>query len=211
MGAVTTGPKACPSRLLPLRGCRRSGIPAWCAPMQASVTWVRSGRCAWRSPRGRCSTAAAGSAALVSRPSPGPTGTIERGTARSQPQALGRGGGKETVAFRAPLVLAPRPGASPRVIITRLGLHPGGDETRRRCVLNTPGPELAWPVHQATPREEPRCDGAAHGDQAGRWRMRQPPVASGAHPPFVPPPGAQTKRIHDCPPGRSVPRWRRSA
>jgi hypothetical protein len=139
------------------------------------------------------------------------TGAIERGTGRSQPQALGRGVGNKTIEFRAPGVIEPIPGASPRVIMKRLGINPGGDETRRRCVLKTYRPEIAWLVHKTKPLEESRCDGAALGDKAGLWRMLRHPVESGANTQFVQHPGDPTKRLQDFTPGRSGPRCLLSA
>ena len=89
----------------------------------------------------------------------------------------------------------------------RLGLNPGGHETRRRCVLKTPGPESALRGHTAEPLADQRVDGAAPGHHAGLRRGLQPPVEDVAHPTSVTQPGDETKMIQDFSPGASGPRW----
>ena len=134
------------------------------------------------------------------------TGAIERGQGRGQPQAWRRRGGHETVECRDPIGIEQIQGASPRVILERRGIAPGGDETRRRLVLKKQGHEIAWLVHTAEPLEDHRVDGAPPGDHAGRWRVLPRSVEDVAQPTFVKPPCPKTEMIHDLTPGSSGPR-----
>ena len=134
------------------------------------------------------------------------TGAIEMGKGRGQPQAWRRRGGNETVECRDPIGIEPIQGASQRGIMEMLGIDPGGDETRRRCVLKKPGHARELLVHTAEPMEDHRVDGAPPGDQAGLWRVLQRPVEYGAKTKFVKHPGHKTKMIQDLTPGSSVPR-----
>ena len=126
-------------------------------------------------------------------------GALARGDRRRPPAARRRGGRHQTVARRDASVIAHLQGPSARVLRERLGLHPRGDEARRRGVLKPHGHEGAWRSHPAQPVADHRVDGAAPSDQAGRgggcrgW-SRPSPIPSSCNSPATSPRWAKTAR-----------------
>jgi len=78
MGSLTTCPHPLPSLRLPRRGFLSSAIPACGATHNAHLTGLRAGRGSRLEPWGMGTTCAAGTAALLERPAPGPSSYRER-------------------------------------------------------------------------------------------------------------------------------------
>jgi hypothetical protein len=100
------------------------------------------------------------------------TGAIERRNARGKAPPLGRRGRHAPVACGAALRLARLSSPAEGLIIAMLGFDPPGcQESRSRLVLEQPGPQLAWLVHNAEAVEDHRCDGIARGHEARVWMV----------------------------------------
>jgi hypothetical protein len=122
---------------------------------------------------------------------------IEMRKRRGEAQALGSGGGHETIESRDPVRIERVESPSQRIIMEMAGFAPRRDQAMRRFGLKKHRHEVEGLVHKAEPIENHRFDGVAHGHKALFRALLGRSVQPIPDPQFIEHPSPQAEMIQD--------------